>query len=189
MSQAALSAALRAALIAAKAQTGAIDDTPLTAFCDSFASAFWPYLSMVAGAGVFLTPEGGVAVYMTNKTGAASVKGALVECYDGGAVNRAFDLTATGANHAIGVVYEAGVADGSECIVVIAGTAECLIEAGDTIARGYWASTGKSTAGRVSLSNVPGGGSVADHFTEIGHCQETLTNTGSTLARCVIHFN
>ena len=73
-----------------------------------------------------ITPEGGFAVRLTNKTGAVSVKGQIVS--HKGTVARAFDLTAVDANHCLGVVYESGIADGAECWVVVSGIAQVLMK-------------------------------------------------------------
>ena len=54
---------------------------------------------------------GGVAKKMINKTGAASVKGTVVEA--DGAVDDAFEISGANGNHSIGVVYDDGIADGS----------------------------------------------------------------------------
>jgi len=188
MSQAALSAALRAALLVDKESTGAIDDTPLTAFCDAFAAAFWPYLSMVAGANIFLTPEGGVATYMTNKTGAASVKGSVVSAST--AVDNAFILQANEYD-AIGIVYEDGIADGSLCRVVFAGVAEVLFLDGVAPVRGYWVYC-DATNGRANNLAAPPGGTITaidNHFKEIGHCRESKSAGTNVLAKSVVHFN
>ena len=71
-----------------------------------------------------LTPEGGFAVKMTNKTGAASVKGSIVSLSTG--TDNAFALSAIDASGVVGVVYEAGKADAAECFVVVKGIAETL---------------------------------------------------------------
>jgi hypothetical protein len=185
MSQATLSAALRVALLTTYPASGALNNAGLTAFCDGFAETFWAYLSMVAGTGLYFTTEGGLAVRLANKTGVASVKGSLV--MQSASVDRAFSLTTTSVAHPIGVVYEAGIADGAECLIVIAGFADALIEAGSTITRGYWAGTGAATAGRVQLeASVP---AATQHFTEVGHCLESKANGGSTLARLILHWN
>ena len=73
-----------------------------------------------------ITPEGGFAVRLTNKTGAVSVKGQIVSHKD--TVARAFDLTAVDANHCLGVVYESGIADAAECWVVVSGIAQVLMK-------------------------------------------------------------
>lgn len=73
-----------------------------------------------------LTPEGGLAVKLTNKTGVVTTKGQIVS--HKGTVANAFDLTAVDANHCLGVVYESGVEDGAQCWVVVAGIAEVLMK-------------------------------------------------------------
>ena len=71
-----------------------------------------------------ITPEGGFAVRLTNKTSAASVKGSIVSLSTG--TDNAFALAAIGASGVVGVVYEAGISDGVECWVVVKGIAETL---------------------------------------------------------------
>lgn len=134
-----------------------------------------------------ITPEGGYCIWLTNKTGGASVKGTVVVASAG--TDTAFDLAGVGADDAFGIVYDAGIADGSPCRVVIAGLADVLVEAADVIARKNWVRTATATAGRASMGAVVGGGSVAEHFLELGHCLETKVNGGNTLAKCVLHFN
>ena len=73
-----------------------------------------------------ITPEGGFAVRLTNKSGAVTVKGQIVS--HEGTVANAFDLTAVDANHCLGVVYESGVEDGAQCWVVVAGIAQVLMK-------------------------------------------------------------
>jgi len=73
-----------------------------------------------------ITPEGGFAVRLTNKTGAPSVKGQIVS--HKGTVANAFGLTAVDATHCLGVVYESGVADAAECWVVVSGIAQVLMK-------------------------------------------------------------
>lgn len=73
-----------------------------------------------------ITPEGGFAVRLTNKSGVVSVKGQIVS--HKGTVARAFDLTAVDANHCLGVVYESGIADAAECWVVVSGIAQVLMK-------------------------------------------------------------
>ena len=65
----------------------------------------------------------------------------------------------------IGVVYTDGIADGSECWVVVAGIAEVLLV--DTVAttRSYVAYSSATTAGRIdTASTVPAD---TTHFREI----------------------
>jgi len=73
-----------------------------------------------------ITPEGGFAVRLTNESGAVTVKGQIVS--HKGTVANAFDLTAVDANHCLGVVYESGIADATECWVVVAGIAQVLMK-------------------------------------------------------------
>ena len=73
-----------------------------------------------------ITPEGGFAVRLTNKSGAVSVKGQIVS--HKGTVANAFDLTAVDAKHCLGVVYESGIADAAECWVVVSGIAQVLMK-------------------------------------------------------------
>lgn len=133
------------------------------------------------------TAEGGLTTTLLNKTGNASVKGSVVVV--SATTDLAFTLAAANAVDPIGVVYDAGVADGQPCRIITSGIAEVLVEAGDSIVRDYWLRTPTATAGRGSLSATKGGGSVAEHFMEAGHCLESKANGGSTLAKCVIHFN
>lgn len=72
-----------------------------------------------------MTAEGGYAIKLTNKTGAASVKGTIVAVKSD--TDNAFDLVAIDGTDCIGVVYEAGIADAAECFVVIAGKAQVLM--------------------------------------------------------------
>jgi hypothetical protein len=76
------------------------------------------------GAKIKTTAEGGIAVKMTNKTGAESVKGSIVSLST--ETDNAFALAAIDASGVVGVVYESGVANGAECWVVVKGIAETL---------------------------------------------------------------
>ena len=132
-----------------------------------------------------LTPEGGIAIQLTNKTGAASVKGSVVRADT--STDNAFILLDAGGQEPIGVVYESGIADGSECWVVIAGRVQILLEDSTASTRGNWVEGSATTAGRADATNaapVP-----ASHWKEIGHCIETLTGGTDVLAYCIIHFN
>ena len=73
-----------------------------------------------------ITPEGGFAVRLTNKSGAETVKGQIVGIKTG--TDNAFDLTAVGANHCLGVVYESGIEDDAVCWVVVSGIAQVLMK-------------------------------------------------------------
>ena len=140
---------------------------------------------------IAITDEGGLAVKMINKTGAASVKGTLVEAST--AQDFAFGLTGATDFMPIGVVYESGVADGDPCLVVTYGIADVLLEDSTASTHGNWVKSSDSAGGRADASAaVPPGGGVAEltqHSREIGHCLESKGAGTNVLARCFIHFN
>lgn len=135
------------------------------------------------------TDEGGLAVRLTNKTGAASVKGTLVDPH--ATVNNAVALVPVNAPDIIGVMYDNGVADGAECWVVISGIADVMF-VGNTTAGHFarmtvTADTGDQ-AGYAISEAVPTSPFATDkHFQEIGHVLEA--RTGSGLAKVCLHFN
>jgi len=139
-----------------------------------------------AGPKIRFTEEGGFAILLTNKTGAASVKGTIVEADT--TTDNAFKASAASSDDPIGIVYEAGVADGSECWVVIYGIAEVLLKDTTASTRGYWVMT-SDAAGRADATNAAPPGFVASHFQEIGHCIESKTAGTDVLAKIVMHFN
>ena len=137
---------------------------------------------------VRLTSEGGLAVRLTNKTGANSVKGQLVKADT--ANNDAAILTAISDNECFGVFYEDGIADGSEAWVVVSGIADVLFEDNHGPTRGDWVATSSSDAGYAVSQASPA--AAPTHFTEIGHCIQTVAAGGAgtyVSARCVLHFN
>jgi hypothetical protein len=119
-----------------------------------------------------------------NKTGAPSVYGELVKfdtATEGGLI-----LTASQDPECIGAMYETGIADGSLCWIVIAGSVEVLLLNATAAAPGNWAST-STAAGRADCSNaapVP-----ARHWEEIGHCPFTANAGTDVLAEIHMHFN
>ena len=68
------------------------------------------------------TNEAGLQIRLTNKTGANSIKGYLVE--PSSTTARAFDLVGLDEPDIMGVIYEAGIADGSECWIWLSGVVE-----------------------------------------------------------------
>ena len=137
-----------------------------------------------------ITPEGGIAVLLTNLTGSASVKGTLVKASStsgGVAVNPA-DIPV-----AFGVIYENDVADGDPVWVVISGMADVLLEDGTAATAGYWAKVSDSQDGRADITNAyPPGGTITaldDHLSEIGHCLQTVSSGTDRLCRVTLHFN
>ncbi len=132
---------------------------------------------------VRFTMEGGLAVYLKNQTGAPTVRGTVVSTStdepDG------FDLTAANAYDPMGIVYDAAVPPGGGCWVVVAGIAECLLDASDSAALGDWARVSADTAGRITASAIPTATDGA-HFREVGHVLESAA--AGTLVRVMVHF-
>ncbi len=137
------------------------------------------------------TLEGGRAIKLTNKTGVASVKGIVVK--PSSSTDYAVDVCDADGVDPIGVVYEDGIADGSEVWVVISGIAEVLLEDSTATTRGYWARTSITQAGRADITAaLPPEGTIQaleNHFSEIGHSIQSVTAGTDKLARIVMHIN
>lgn len=139
---------------------------------------------------VKFTPEGGIAVKLTNKTGGASVKGEVVT--PSGTIANAIKKIVVDEANPIGVFYESGVADGQEAWIVVSGIADVYF-VGNTslghIARGFLTSDGASyVIGQALSIAYPTPPFATDaHFFEIGHVIEARTGPG--LSRVVLHFN
>ncbi len=140
------------------------------------------------------TPIGGVAILLTNKTGGVSIAGTIVEVDD--TTDDAFKLGVADGDEQMGIVLDSGIANGEEAWVVVSGIADVAMEDNTAATRGYWVRTSTTEAGYSDGTNPdpPGAGigAVERHFTEIGHCMESVIATGGgthILARCVVHFN
>lgn len=135
----------------------------------------------------FFTPEGGFATRLINKTGADSVKGSLVSVST--AVDNAFILQSNEYD-TMGLVYEDGIADGSDCWVVTSGRAQYLLKDGVAAARGEIL-IAADTDGRADRVVNPGAGLPGTdiHFKEVGHCSETVSAGTDVLVWGVVHFN
>lgn len=135
------------------------------------------------------TNEAGFQIKLTNKTGANSVKGDIVEPSD--TTDRGFKLIPVGGIDPIGVVYETGIADGAECWIWLQGIVEVRYQAATT--RDYFARVTVSAdtddaAGVAIAEPLPTSPFATDkHFQEIGHVMESIGAAG--LALTVIHFN
>ena len=137
-----------------------------------------------------ITPDGGIAIKLTNQTGADSVKGTLVEA---DTVNdNAFKISPVDGYQPIGIVYEDGIANASECWVVVSGIAQVLLKNATNSTCGNWVYV-SDIAGRVdaTLAAPPGGGipELDNHMQEVGHALETKTGGTDVLCRIVVHFN
>ncbi len=131
------------------------------------------------------TIEGGLAIRIINKTGSPSVKGELVRADSGSELG--FILTAGDDTECIGAVYEAGVADGSECWIGVGGIIEVLLKDSTASAPQNWAAT-SDVAGRADVS-ATSPAAAPTHFQEIGH--GLVTDAGGTdkLVKIDMHFN
>jgi hypothetical protein len=137
-----------------------------------------------------LTPSGGLAVKMTNKTGSASVKGNVVRA--SGSIANAVVLIIKDNPDPIGVFLDSGVPDGGEAWIVVSGIAEVYFVGNTTmrhLARGFLTADGAGYVSGQALSEaVPTSPFASDkHFYEIGHVLETRVGAG--LAKVVLHFN
>lgn len=134
-----------------------------------------------------LTSTGGLAVKLTNRTGASTVKGTLVHCsltYD-----NAFDIAPADSYDCVGVVLNSGNANGAASYIVIAGITEVLLKDGTSSTRGNWVKA-SDTAGRADASGaVPSPPTADAHFKEIGHCLESKTSGTDVLCKIMLHFN
>jgi hypothetical protein len=141
------------------------------------------------GGPVEMTSEGGLAVWMINKTGAASFKGAVVEADSG--VDNAVNLLDIDEPDPIGIVYDDGIADGDWVRVVFSGRAEVFYVGSTTrhyfgrncVAADVGAAAGKAIAEPVPVPPF----STDKHFMEIGHLLESRVGAG--LALTMLHFN
>jgi hypothetical protein len=145
----------------------------------------------IYGPKVRITPEGGIAIKLTNKTGAPSVKGEVVAPYSATAVDNAVKKIVVDEPDPIGVFYESDIADGAEAWIVIAGIAEVYFIGNTTrghIARGFITGDAGYVAGQALSEAVPTSPFATDkHFYEIGHL--LASRTGAGLAKTAVHFN
>lgn len=136
-----------------------------------------------------ITTEGGIAIKLINKTGSASVKGTVVDVNSG--LNNSVKKVLQNTADAIGVIYEDGIADGQEVLVVVSGIADVLFIGNTTpgyIARTFLTADAGYITGYALAETYPTAPFSSDkHFCEIGHVLETRTGAG--LAKTVLHFN
>ncbi len=139
---------------------------------------------------VGISELGGVAVKLVNKTGAPSVKGTIVIADT--TTDDAFDIAGADAVMPIGIVYDDGIADGSECWIIIYGVADVLLKDTTASTHGNWAYV-SDAAGRAeaTLATPPGGGipELDIHMGEVGHALESKGADTDVLARVSLHFN
>ena len=130
-------------------------------------------------------------IKLTNKTGAKSVAGQLVQADT--SANDAVKLTGIDEEETIGVFLDSGIANNAEAWIVISGIADVAMEDNTAATRGNWVRSSITEAGYADATNaVPPTPAAFSHFNEIGNCIETVNATGGgthILARCVLHFN
>ncbi len=142
---------------------------------------FDPTLALDVNAKGGIHDDGQFCVKLTNKTGGNTVKGQIVEA--SATTARAFETAGGSSQEAIGIILEAGVPDGSEAWIVVAGTVEVLMDAGGSILKDRLVTS--ATAGSAEGWNV--GGAVAKHMQEIGHV--LAIQVGAGLVWSDVHFN
>lgn len=131
-----------------------------------------------------LTAEGGIAIPLINKTGAASIKGTIVESSPD--LDGAVEVEESGGIDPMGVIYQDGIPDGEPVLVVIAGVAEILIENDETCNHGDWLGVSEVTDGRAECEPEPPGAPF--HDKEVGHSMETIIAGTDVLAKGVLHY-
>jgi len=129
------------------------------------------------------TPEGGLGIYIINKTGANSVKGSIVESHD--SIDDSVKLSAVNSVNPIGVVYSDGIPDGSKMLVIIAGIADVLLKNTISVEPNDWCGC-SDVAGRAYAQISPP--AAAEHDREVGHFVENKTGGTNVLAKAIIHF-
>ena len=136
-----------------------------------------------------ITVEGGMAVKLTNNTGAATVKGNVVT--NSATTANAVVLAVDGEPDALGVFYESGIANGAAAWVVVSGIADVYFAASTTLghlARTFISGEAGYVIGQAKSEAIPTSPFATDkHFCEIGHVLEARVGAG--LAKCVLHFN
>lgn len=162
---------------------GVMDGSDKKDLNDNFAELYTMYSPFTAVSAI-----GGFMVKLTNKTGAASVKGKIVDAARD--TDNAVRLTQVDVPDTIGVMFEDGVADGQETWIVISGIAEVYFSA--SVTRGWLARstiTADGVAAGIALGEaVPASPFATDkHFCEIGHI--LASRTGAGLAKTILHFN
>ncbi len=127
----------------------------------------------------------GIGNYMINKTGAASVKGTILDAHTDDFSCKIADAS---SNHVIGIMYPDGVADGEKVLVIKGLAADVLLKNATASTAGNWAKT-SNVAGRADMTGASPA-AAPTHFLEIGHCEETKgAETPGLLAEIDVHFN
>ena len=140
-----------------------------------------------------ITALGGMAIKLTNNTGANTIQGQVVmvdPAEDDAFILCAGNTDTDNANIAIGIVFESGVADEAEAWIVVSGIADVAMEDNVAAVRSFWIGASEAEDGYADVVDHPK--NAPDHMHEIGHCIESVAAGGGgthILARCIIHFN
>jgi hypothetical protein len=140
----------------------------------------------IVGGKMKFTADGGLACLMTNKSGAASIKGYVVAAST--ATTNSVMLSPVDGYNPIGVFLDDGVPDGQLAWVVVSGLAYVYFFASTTF--GYFARvplTADTGEGAGKAANLSTPADATTHFGEIGHILETRTGAGLALVN--LHFN
>lgn len=139
---------------------------------------------------VGISELGGLAVKLNNGSGVNSVEGTIVIADIN--ADDSFDIAAAGEPQPIGIVYDDGIADGSECWVVIYGIADVLLKDTTASVHGNWVYTSDVPGRADATLLVPPGGGIPEldiHMGEVGHAIESIAGGNDVLARVCLHFN
>ncbi|MCK9203552.1 MAG: hypothetical protein M0P58_03825 [Bacteroidales bacterium] len=131
---------------------------------------------------VMFTPLGGMALKMINKTGAITVKGQIVS--PSPTTENGFILASASSVNPVGVVFEAGIEDGSACWIVVSGVAEVLLADTQPAAMGYEVQI-SSTSGRAETKISD----LTSTAIEIGHCIQSVSGGADQKVKVILHFN
>ena len=129
----------------------------------------------------------GFLTKIKNGTGGASVLGEVVA--NSTSADNEF-IKEANEYDPIGVIAEAGIANGSECWVWKNGSrCQALLKDGESATRGYVALCA-DTDGRFLNVDVPSASPVvAEHFKEMGHVAESKSSGTNVLVLVELHFN
>ena len=100
--------------------------------------------------------------------------------------DNAFRVTDADSVEGFGAVYEDGIDDGEECLVVFGGRVQVLLKDATASTRNYWVKQ-SDVAGRADATGASPA-AAPTHFKEIGHCIESKGADTDVLAFIMMHF-
>ena len=141
---------------------------------------------LILGPKTLLTPAGGFATKLWNKTGATILHGTAVSA----SIDDDYSIRPQDVEFdCVGFAY-GDIPDNTEGWVVTSGVAQALLENGTAGTRGYWCKAAP-TNGRIVTTTPPSGlGALttAEHFKEVGHCIESVSAGTDKLVYLLLHF-